>query len=84
MALPKPHGPEGKLMPLLLYGDERAAEIKRAEGLPKVYMSSRETSDVLMLGIGAFTPLKGFMKKDDYTGCVFDFKMADGTMWPMP
>lgn len=84
MALPKPHGPEGKLKPLLLYGADREAEIKRAEGLPKVYMSSRETSDVLMLGIGAFTPLDGFMKKDDYTGSVFDMKLADGTMWPMP
>lgn len=84
MALPKPHGSEGKLMPLLLSGAEREAEIKRAQELPKIYMSSRETSDVLMLGIGAFTPLQGFMKKDDYTGCVFDLKLADGTMWPMP
>lgn len=84
MALPKPHGPEGKLKPLLLYGADREAEIKKAEGLPKVYMSSRETSDVLMLGIGAFTPLDGFMKKDDYKGCVFDLKLTDGTMWPMP
>lgn len=84
MALPKPHGPEGKLKPLLLYGADREAEIKRAEALPKVYMSSRETSDVLMLGIGAFTPLDGFMKKDDYTGCVYDLKLTDGTMWPMP
>ncbi|MCG8401427.1 MAG: sulfate adenylyltransferase [Firmicutes bacterium] len=84
MALPKPHGPEGKLKPLLLYGAERKAEIERAQGLPKVYMSSRETSDVLMLGIGAFTPLTGFMKKDDYTGCVFDLKLNNGAMWPMP
>ncbi|MBF7083883.1 sulfate adenylyltransferase [Desulfallas sp. Bu1-1] len=84
MALPKPHGPEGVLKPLLLYGEEREAEIKRAQSMPKVYMSSRETSDVLMLGIGAFTPLYGFMKKDDYTGCVFDLKLTDGTMWPMP
>ncbi|MTI85294.1 MAG: sulfate adenylyltransferase [Firmicutes bacterium] len=84
MALPKPHGPEGKLKPLLLYGGEREAEIKKAEGLPKVYMSSRETSDILMLGIGAFTPLDGFMKEKDFTGSVFDMKLTDGTMWPMP
>lgn len=84
MALAKPHGPEKKLMPLLLKGAEREAEIKRAAGLTKVYMSSRETSDVLMMGIGAFTPLKGFMNKAEWQGSVFDLKLPDGTMWPMP
>ncbi|MCF8010400.1 MAG: sulfate adenylyltransferase [Clostridiales bacterium] len=84
MALPKPHGPEGKLKPLLLYGNERQAEIKKAQELPKVFMSSRETSDTLMLGIGAFTPLNGFMKKEDYKQCVHNLKLVDGTMWPMP
>ncbi|MEW6457897.1 MAG: sulfate adenylyltransferase [Bacillota bacterium] len=84
MALPNPHGPEKKLMPLFLEGEAREAEIARAASLPKVYMTSMETSDILMLGMGAFTPLKGFMNKAEWQGCVFDLKLPDGTMWPMP
>jgi len=84
MALPNPHGPKKTLMPLLLEGEARAEEIKRAEGMPKVMMTSRETSDILMLGIGAFTPLPGFMNQDAWKGCVYDLKLPDGTMWPMP
>lgn len=84
MALPNPHGPEKKLMPLFLEGQAREDEIKRAADLPKVYMTSMETSDILMLGMGAFTPLKGFMNEADWKGCVYDMKLSDGTMWPMP
>ena len=41
--LVKPHG-SSDLKPLLLEGAEAEEEIKRAESLPKVFMSSRETS----------------------------------------
>ncbi|MEW6726140.1 sulfate adenylyltransferase [Desulforudis sp. 1088] len=84
MALPNPHGPKKVLMPLFLQGAAREEEIKRAAELPKVYMTSRETSDILMLGTGAFTPLEGFMNRDAWKGCVYDLKLPDGTMWPMP
>ncbi len=33
-------------------------------------MTTRETSDLIMMGIGAFTPLEGFMGKDDWRGCL--------------
>ena len=52
--LVKPHGAE-LLKPLLLEGEALAAERKRAEALPKVHISSRETGDLIMLGIGGFT-----------------------------
>ena len=44
-----PHG-SAELKVLLLEGKERDAELKRAESLPKVVMSSRETGDLIMLG----------------------------------
>jgi sulfate adenylyltransferase len=79
-----PHGKERKLKPLLLEGDELKAEIEKAKTLKKVPMTSREASDVLMLGIGAFTPLEGFMGHDDWKR-VCDFcLMEDGTFWPIP
>ena len=61
-----PHG--GVLKPLLVAGDALNAEIEKAESLKKVNMTSRETSDLIMMAIGAFSPLDGFMKKADYLG----------------
>ena len=79
-----PHGKERKLKPLLLEGAELKAEVEKAKTLKKVPMTSREASDVLMLGIGAFTPLEGFMGYDDWKGVCDKFLTTDGTFWPIP
>lgn len=81
--LVKPHG-GGSLKPLLLPEAERGAELKRAQSLVKVPMTSRETSDVIMLAMGAYTPLDGFMGSKDWKGVCADMKMANGTFWPIP
>jgi sulfate adenylyltransferase len=78
-----PHG-STELKPLMLEGKEREDEAKRAETLPKIMMTSRETSDVIMLGIGAFTPLDGFMGHDDWKGVCENMQMKDGLFWPIP
>jgi len=79
-----PHGKEERLMPLLLQGKELEAETQRANGLKKIQITTRETSDLIMMGIGAFTPLTGFMTKADWKGVCDKFLMADGTFWPIP
>ena len=63
--LVQPHGGQG-LKPLLAPETERADEAARAKGLKQIPMSSKETSDVLMLSMGAYTPLDGFMGRDDW------------------
>jgi sulfate adenylyltransferase len=85
MALVNPHGKEKKLKPLLLSAAEIAEEKKRAKELTVVTMTSRETADLIMMGIGGFTPLDGFMGHDDWKGsCSDDMKLKDGTFWPIP
>ncbi len=84
MALVKPHGKAKKLMPLLLSGAALQKEMKKAAKLKQLKISSRETADLVMMGIGAFTPLKGFMTKKDWKGVCAKYKMADGTFWPVP
>ncbi len=84
MALVNPHGKEKRLKPLLLTGDALREERRKAETLPRVPMTSRETSDLIMLGIGAFTPLEGFMGHDDWKGVCDGYRMADGVFWPIP
>jgi sulfate adenylyltransferase len=82
-SLVKPHG-GGDLKPLLLEGDALAAEKTRAASLPKINISSREAGDIIMMGIGGFTPLDGFMTKADWQGVCDGMKMANGLFWPIP
>ncbi|MHB1660977.1 MAG: sulfate adenylyltransferase [bacterium] len=84
MALVNPHGKEKKLNPLLLSGTELQKAKEKSKSLKKLPMTSRETSDLIMMGIGAFTPLEGFMGKKDWQGVVDNYTMEDGTFWPIP
>jgi sulfate adenylyltransferase len=77
-----PYG--GKLKPLLLRGDALREAIEKAHTLVKVQMTSRERDDLIMMGIGAFSPLDGFMGKRDWKGVCDEMRMADGTFWPIP
>jgi sulfate adenylyltransferase len=82
--LVKPHGRDKKLKPLLLEGKKLEEERKRAKTLKRFTITSRETGDAIMLGIGGFTPLDGFMGQADWKGVCTDMKMTDGTFWPIP
>jgi len=83
MALVNPHGGKG-LRPLLLEGDELRAERERANTLPRLLVSSREKGDLIMLGIGGFTPLDGFMSHADWQGVCDGMHMTSGLFWPIP
>ncbi|NNG12485.1 MAG: sulfate adenylyltransferase, partial [Halobacteria archaeon] len=81
--LVNPHG-SNNLKPLLLEGDALATEKARAQGLPKISVSSREAGDIIMLGIGGFTPLDGFMTHTDWQRVCDGMMMANGLFWPIP
>jgi len=78
-----PHG-GSQLKALLAPRRERAEELERARGLTKVPMTSRETSDVLMMAMGAYTPIDGFMSEADWRGSCLDMTLANGLFWPIP
>jgi sulfate adenylyltransferase len=84
MALVNPHGKDKKLKPLLLTGKELEEEKKRAATLKKINISSRETGDLIMMGIGGFTPIDGFMGYEDWKDVCSDYRLIDGTFWPIP
>jgi len=81
--LVKPHG-SAELKPLLLEGAALAAEQARAATLPRVPLSSREVGDLIMLGIGGFTPLDGFMTRLDWERVCDAMQTANGLFWPIP
>lgn len=78
-----PHGGKG-LVCSLLEGADREAELKKAAGLKKVEISPRVRGDLIMMGIGGFSPLAGFMTKADWKSVCEKFTLADGTFWPVP
>jgi sulfate adenylyltransferase len=77
-----PHG--GRLVNLLATG-EHARELESdARKLPVIRLNPFELSDLHMLSIGAFSPLRGFMKRADYGSVVRDSRLAGGLAWTMP
>jgi len=80
--LVSPHG--GELVSQLVSKQERGERLAEAQSLPKVPMTSRETSDILMIGMGAFSPLTGFMGAADYLECIEHMRLRSGTLWPVP
>jgi sulfate adenylyltransferase len=81
--LVEPLGGKG-LKPLLVSQSERAGELARARDLRQVPMTSREISDVLMLAMGAYTPLDGFMGEADWRRVCLEMKLENGVFWPIP
>ena len=77
-----PHG--GKLTPVLLPESQRAEALAKAKTLPVIRTTSRETSDLLMIGMGAFSPLTGFMDKANYESVVETKHLTNGLAWPLP
>jgi len=82
-SLVPPHG-RGALKPLLLEGAELQAERARAPSLRAIRVSSREKGDLIMLAIGGFTPLDGFMTHADWKAVCDTCRTAEGLFWPIP
>ncbi len=78
-----PHGGKG-LTCCLLEGAELESEKKKAATLKKINLEPREVGDLIMLGIGGFSPLTGFMTKADWKNTCENYMLADGTFWPIP
>ena len=77
-----PHG--GELKPLILKGEILKDYQEKARSFPAVRLTSRETSDLIMMGIGAFSPLEGFMGEKDYKNVVDNMHLDNGILWPIP
>ncbi|MFW6324004.1 MAG: sulfate adenylyltransferase [Desulfovibrionales bacterium] len=78
-----PHGGKG-LVECLLTGSELVAEKEKAKDLKTIEISDAVKGDVIMLGIGGFSPLNGFMGKNDWKNVCEKMILADGTFWPVP
>lgn len=77
-----PHG--GKLINRILTPEEKDFYRQEAEGLFRIPLDPWALSDIQCIGIGAFSPLSGFMSEQDYQCVVDRMRLADGTVWSLP
>ena len=77
-----PYG--GTLVDLLRKGDERENLLREASTFPTIQMTPRQTHDLELLAVGAFSPLDRFMGQDDYQSVLDEMRLTDGTVWPIP
>ena len=78
----EPHG--GTLVDLLV-DDDRADELrKQSAGWPSWDLTERQVCDLELLMSGGFSPLRGFLGRDDLESVCAEMRLADGALWPMP
>jgi len=79
----EPHG--GRLVDRTVSADEYARWIEGAENADVTLpLDECQLQDVINLSNGRYSPLKGFMNRDDFLKVVHDRTLEDGTVWPLP
>jgi sulfate adenylyltransferase len=81
-AFKEPHG--GELKNLYLPADEAEAEKTAAGEYASWDLTGRQLCDIELLLNGAFSPLDGFLNKDDYDSVVKTMRLKSGVLWPIP
>jgi len=77
-----PHG--GQLVDRAVPAEERDERLKEAAGLPKVKLGPRTLSNLEMISTGVFSPLEGFIGREEYESVVGEMRFPDGLPWSMP
>ena len=77
-----PHG--GELVDRELTGVARDQALARAVTLEALALGEKELSDLEMIGVGALSPLTGFMRRLDYECVVDNMRLSDGLLWALP
>ena len=57
---------------------------KKSINYPSWVLTDRQICDLEMILNGGFSPLGGFLGKDDYESVINDLRLNDGRLWPIP
>lgn len=77
-----PHG--GTLVNRIAEGALREQLLKEAKSLPAIAINAWTVSDLDLIGVGAFSPLTGFLNEEDYHSVVNRMRLSNGTVWSIP
>ena len=81
-AFKEPHGGELKQ----LYVSEAAGEEmkEQAREFRSWDLTERQACDIELILNGAFSPLEGFLTREEYDGVLKDMRLPNGVLWPIP
>ncbi|MDQ0859693.1 sulfate adenylyltransferase [Bacillus sp. V2I10] len=71
--------PHGGLLIQAYNPEEKYQEISA-----EIEIDAMALSDLELIGIGAYSPLEGFLSQKDYEQVVNDMRLASGTVWSIP
>src|SRR5919108_496189 len=80
--IPRVHG--GKLIDLVMKDREREEVFREINKKPSINVNQDLATDVQNIAIGAFSPLKGFMGKEDFQSVLYHKRLASGVPWTIP
>lgn len=78
----EPHG--GHLIDRQLSGEAAEEALIRAKAYPAVRLAGHTLSDLVCIGTGVYSPLRGFMTRRDYWRVVDEMRLESGDVWSMP
>jgi len=78
----KPHG--GKLVNRILVEDKREKLIQEASEMPSVNLDSKTLMDLWQIAVGGYSPLEGFMTREDYESVLNEMRLTNGLPWTLP
>ncbi|GAH85553.1 unnamed protein product, partial [marine sediment metagenome] len=79
--MPKPHG--GKLINRVLAGEEKD-RVEGAKGLPQIVLTKELAKEVQNIAYGVFSPLEGFLTREDYISVLNERRLTTGIPWTIP
>lgn len=77
-----PHG--GQLINRVCTAAQQTEFLNKAEYLPRLQIDQRTLSDLVLIAIGGFSPLTGFMEQADYERVVSEMHLVNGLPWSIP
>lgn len=78
----KPHG--GKLISRVATLEEKKELLEKVKYLPKVIVGNRYIGHCEMIAIGGYSPLRGFMSKEEAESVIKDIRLPSGLVWSIP
>ena len=80
----EPHGSD-TLKPLYIEdSSNRNSILEATKNMPKLLLNSAAAANAVMLGAGYFTPLEGYMDKENTLSVAENMCTKDGLFWPVP
>jgi len=77
-----PHG--GRLVDRVLKGEGRKEALERARALPKLELSRELAFEVENIATGVFSPLEGFLGREDLESVLDHGRLANDVPWTIP